>query len=133
MKDVIKKLLNEALFHKNSKEQVALIEEFVKFICQELGIKQTPVHLKFTRDGLKTTAVYTNKKVYVYAKDRAVVDIMRSIAHEYTHMQQDVSGNLDHQTAEKNTEAGSVIENEANYKAGELLRKFGEKHPEIYL
>lgn len=130
MKDLIKSLLRESLFDKNSMEQVDLLEDFIKFISKELKVKSVPVKLKWDRTGLVTTASYQNKTVNVYAKERALVDIMRSIAHEYTHMQQDVNGSL--KDSAKDGATGSQIENEANYKAGQLIRKFGDLHPEIY-
>jgi hypothetical protein len=132
MKKFIKSLLNEGLFHRNSKEQLKLMEEFINFTCKELNIDPVPVNLQFNHDGLVTTAAYGDKKVYVYAKDRAIVDIMRSIAHELTHLKQDLEGRLNPKNHEKNNAAGSDIENEANYRAGEIIRKFGKIHPEIY-
>ena len=132
MKATIKKLLKEELFHKDSNTQIELLDEFVIFACKMLGVKKPPVNLQFNRTNLVTTAAYGNKKVHVYAKDRAVVDIMRSIAHELTHYKQDVEGRLETKNHEQNNAAGSPIENEANYMAGEIIRKFGEQHPEIY-
>ena len=134
MKTVIKHLLNEHLFDRNSKEQIALIEKFINFTGKYLGIKPPKIHLQFNREGLVTTASYgENDKVRIYAKDRATVDIMRSIAHELTHMKQHIEGRLEKQDHSKNNEAGSPIENEANSTAGEIMRKFGEEYPEIYV
>ena len=58
------------------------------------------------------------------------VDVLRSISHELTHHKQNQLGEL-----ENNPNAGddgSPIENEANAKAGELIRIFGKQNPEIY-
>jgi hypothetical protein len=109
-----------------------MMNEFIDFACDYLEIPHTKVTLQYGREGLVTTAAYGEKKVHVYARDRAVVDIMRSIAHELTHMKQDFEGRLDAKHHDANNTAGSPIENEANYKAGEIIRKFGEKYPEIY-
>jgi hypothetical protein len=132
MKLVIKKLLNEHLFDGSSKEQIDLLNKFVNFTGKYLGIKPPKIHLQFNREGLVTTASYGNNTVRIYAKDRASVDIMRSIAHELVHMLQDKEGRLDQTHHDANNEAGSPIENEANAKAGEIMRKFGEEYPEIY-
>lgn len=131
MKGVIKQLLKEQLFNKNSKEQIDLLNKFVLFTCKYLDIKDTDatVKLKFNRDDLTTTASYQNKKIIVFAEERALVDIMRSIGHELTHMKQDISGKL---TGSQDGISGSPIENESNATAGILIRKFGEIHPEIY-
>ena len=69
------------------------LSEFVKFVKKVLGIKKMPeVQVKATRDGLKTTANYDyrqeHKVVKVYGKNRALVDVMRSIAHEMVHHKQ---------------------------------------------
>ena len=132
MKLVIKKLLNEHLFDSTSKEQIDLLNKFVNFTGKYLGIKPPKIHLQFNREGLVTTASYGNNNVKIYAKDRASVDIMRSIAHELVHMLQDQEGRLEQTQHDDNNEAGSPIENEANAKAGEIMRKFGEEYPEIY-
>jgi GNAT superfamily N-acetyltransferase len=133
MKPEIKQLLREGLFNRHSKDQVDMMNEFIDFACDYLKIPHTKVTLQYGREGLVTTAAYGEKKVHVYAKERAVVDIMRSIAHELTHMKQDLEGRLDQSHHDANNKAGSPIEDEANYKAGEIIRKFGEKYPEIYI
>jgi Zn-dependent peptidase ImmA (M78 family) len=129
---LIKTLLREGLFNKHSKEHVDLMNDFITFACEYLKIPKGKVIIQYNRDGLVTTAAYGNKIVKVYGKERAIVDIMRSIAHELTHMKQDIEGNLNPNNHKDNNEAGSPIENEANYKAGEIIRKFGEKYPKIY-
>jgi len=133
MKTVIKHLLTEHLFDKESKHQIDILNTFVDFTAKFLGIKAPKINLQFNRDGLVTTASYGENKVKIYAKDRATVDIMRSIAHELTHMKQDVEGRLDQKNHDDNNEAGSPIEDEANAPAGEIMRKFGEEYPEIYV
>jgi hypothetical protein len=132
MKDLIKKILKEELFRKKSKDQVELMDKFLDFACDHLNVKKPRVELKFNRDELVTTANYSNKVVKVYAKNRAIVDIMRSIAHELVHLKQDNDGRLDDKDFKKNNDAGSPIENEANAKAGKIIRLFGEENPEIY-
>ena len=133
MKPLIKNLLKEHLFDKESEEQIDILEKFIEFSCKFLGIKKPKINLQFNREGLVTTASYGDNKVKIYAKDRATVDIMRSIAHELTHLKQDKEGRLQDNNHDENNEAGSPIENEANAVAGQIIRKFGEEYPEIYL
>ena len=66
----------------------------------------------------------------VYVKDRAIVDVMRSIAHELVHHKQNLEGRI--QDTAKDGDDGSPIENEANSIAGVLIRKYGKIKPEIY-
>jgi predicted GNAT family acetyltransferase len=132
-KILIKKLLNEHLFDKNSESHVDALNKFISFSSEFLKVKKPKVVLQFNHDGLVTTASYGDDKVHVYSKDRALIDIMRSIAHEMTHMKQDAENRLDQSKHDVNNKAGSPIENEANAKAGEIIRKFGELHPKIYV
>lgn len=125
-------LINEALFRRDSKEQIELLELFIDFASKFLGLKKPKIILQFKHEGLTTTASYGNNIIKVYAKERALVDIMRSAAHEMVHLLQDTEGRLDSKNHDANNTAGSPIENEANYKAGEIIRRFGEEHPEIY-
>ena len=125
--------LNERIFNKESLPQIGILNSFIEFAAKELGIDTPKIKLKFSHDGLVTTAAYGDKSIQVYAKERALVDIMRSIAHEMTHMKQDIEGRLEPSQHEKNNAAGSPIENEANSKSGEIIRHFGKKYPQIYI
>jgi len=126
------KLIKENLFVKTSEKQLKLLNLFIDFACKFLGVKKPKIILTFKRDDLVTTASYGTGIIKIYAKERALVDIMRSIAHELTHFKQDVEGRLEATEHDKNNEAGSPIENEANATAGQIIRRFGEEHPEIY-
>lgn len=111
------------------------LKDFVKFVKKELKIKKLPkIIIQSDRKGLTTTAVYdySNKKqiVKVYGKNRALVDIMRSVGHELVHHKQFEDKKLT-QTI-KDGEDGSDIENEANAKAGVLIRKYGKIDKNIY-
>jgi len=132
MKSQVKKLLREALEAKN-KIDVRQISDFVNFAKEFLGITDDiKVNLAFDRTpDLVTTAYYNlNGYIVVYAKDRLLCDIQKSIAHELVHHKQNLDGRLS--DIEKDGSDGSEIENEANAKAGEIIRKWGKLHPEIY-
>ena len=58
------------------------------------------------------------------------MDVMRSVAHELVHHHQNEKGQLKGLASEGAD--GSDIENEANAKAGEIIRVFGKQNPEIY-
>ena len=68
--------------------------------------------------------------IKVYVKDRAIIDVCRSIAHELVHHKQNLEGRL--LDAGKDGEDGSNIENEANAVAGIIIRKWGKINPELY-
>lgn len=110
------------------------LNEFVKFVKGELKIKDLPtIVIKNNRDGLKTTANYDytkeNKVVKVCSKNRAVVDVMRSLAHELVHHKQWEDGRLD---GPKPPDIGGEIEDEANAKAGQFIKMYAKIDETIY-
>lgn len=130
-----KKSLNESIMH-NDKVDAKKVADFVNFAKEYLGIDDgVKVALAFARTpDLRTTAYYNFSDegyIKIYAKDRAVIDICRSIAHELVHHLQFLEGRL--LDAVKDGEDGSPIENEANAVAGIIIRKWGKLHPEIYI
>lgn len=106
---------------------------FVKFVKDQLELKTVPtISIKGNRDGLKTTANYDytkeNKIIKVYGKNRALVDIMRSVAHEMVHHKQFEDGRLE----QRPPDIGGEIEDEANAKAGQYIKLFSKENPTIY-
>jgi hypothetical protein len=109
------------------------LNKFVKFVKNELELKSTPtISIQNNRDGLKTTANYDytkeNKIIKVTCKNRALVDVMRSIAHEMVHHKQFEQGRLEVQPPD----IGGEIEDEANAKAGQFIKMFAKQDPTIY-
>lgn len=132
MKVLIKSLLRERLVSKQDVD-IRVLSDFVNFSKEYLGITDdVKVQLAFERTPeLKTTAYYnTDGFLVVYVKNRAIIDVCRSIAHELVHHKQNLEGRL--LDTAKDGEDGSPIENEANSVAGIIIRKYGKLHPEIY-
>lgn len=116
-----------------SDEQKEKLKDFIKFIKDDLGLKSAPtVVLQNGRKGLKTTANYDytkdEKVVRINGKNRMLVDIMRSIAHEFVHHRQFEQGRLE----VKPPDIGGEIEDEANAVAGQLIKKFAQQDQTIY-
>ena len=110
------------------------LADFVKFIKKELKLKDVPtISIQNNRDGLKTTANYDytkeNKIVKVCSKNRALVDVMRSLAHELVHHKQWEDGRLD---GPKPPDIGGEIEDEANAKAGQFIKMYSKIDGTIY-
>ena len=106
---------------------------FVKFVKGELDLKETPkIIVQNGRKDLKTTANYNYSKdgklIKVNGKNRALVDIMRSIAHEMVHHKQFEEGRLEI----KPKDIGGDIEDEANAKAGQFIKMFAKMDETIY-
>jgi len=114
-----------------SPEKVYLIGDFINFCCDWLPIiSDCKIYVVENRNShdIETTAAYHRGQgiIKIYGKNRALVDILRSIAHELTHMMQDEKGMLNG----KIQNAGGLIEDEANAKAGEIIKIYAKSSPE---
>ena len=128
-----KENLNERILTKTEKD-AKIMAAFVNFAKSELDIHDDiKVALAYERTPDITTTAYYNMDgfVKIYVKDRAIIDVCRSIAHELVHHKQNLEGRL--KNAAKDGEDGSDIENEANSVAGIIIRKWGKLHPELYI
>ena len=114
-------------------EKREILDKFVLFVKKQLELKTVPtIKVQNNRDGIKTTANYDytkeNKIIKVCAKNRALVDVCRSIAHEMVHHKQFEQGRLKVQPPD----IGGEIEDEANAKAGQFIKMYAKEDPNIY-
>ena len=114
-------------------EKKEILDKFVLFVKEQLELKTVPtIKIQNHRDGIKTTANYDytkeNKIIKVCAKNRALVDVCRSIAHEMVHHKQFEQGRLKVQPPD----IGGEIEDEANAKAGQYIKMYSKEDPNIY-
>ena len=110
-----------------------ILDKFVEFVKNELDIKIMPtIVIQNGRKDLKTTANYDymkkNKIIKINGKNRALVDVLRSLGHELTHHKQFEQGRL----KVKPPDIGGEIEDEANAKAGQFIKMFGRENQIIY-
>jgi hypothetical protein len=115
-------------------EKKKILDSFVLFVKKQLELKSVPtIKIQNNREGLKTTANYDytkeNKIIKVCAKNRALVDVCRSIAHEMVHHKQFEQGRLD---GPQPPDIGGEIEDEANAKAGQFIKMYAKEDPTIY-
>jgi Zn-dependent peptidase ImmA (M78 family) len=116
-----------------TEEQKAKLNNFVKFAKDFLGLKNTPkIVIQNGRKDLKTTANYdytnSEKSIRINAKNRMLVDVMRSIAHELVHHRQFEQGKL----SVRPPDIGGEIEDEANAVAGQIIKLFAKEDQTIY-
>ncbi|MEY4572109.1 MAG: hypothetical protein RLZ10_1335 [Bacteroidota bacterium] len=109
------------------------LNRFIKFVKDQLELDTVPViSIQNHRKDLKTTANYDYTKdekiIKVCMKNRALVDVMRSIAHEMVHHKQYEQGRLKVQPPD----IGGEIEDEANAKAGQYIKMFAKEDSTIY-
>ena len=107
-----------------------ILKRFIVFLKQQLNIKyDVPYVLIDDADFAKKEKAFgimNNKLIYVSVVNRHPMDILRTFAHEVVHYKQVIDGK------NMSSSAGSMIENQANSKAGELMRKYGNLHPELF-
>jgi len=112
----------------NDKGKVRLMAEFCNFCADFLPImNEFDIQIVSQREphGISTTAAYHigENKCIIYAKNRAFVDVLRSVAHEMTHMMQDELGLIGEKPIR---DAGGFHEDQANARAGELIKRFAK-------
>jgi len=106
-----------------------LILDFCKFCGKELDINHD-INVRIVsnreKENITTTAFYNpeDHDIAIYGKKRAIVDICRSIAHELTHMSQMLQDRIKFPVQD----AGGEIEDEANARAGEIIKLFAKSN-----
>jgi hypothetical protein len=112
-----------------------VVRRFVHFAARYLKLKQLP-KIKLRKGELSHDIhsmghyVDDHRTVEVETKDRHVMDILRTLAHELTHYRQhERLGKAMPDTAGR---TGSPYENEANAEAGIIMRHFQNRYPEFF-
>ena len=126
----MKNIITEEKQNANKEE---IVDDFLNFCQLKLGYTtQAIVELIEDRDELTTLASYNvrDNGVKVYSKNRAIADILRSVAHELVHHKQLEDGRIDLNNLPQ--DIGGEIEDEANAVAGQLVKEFGYKNKIIY-
>lgn len=129
-------LLSEKKLENDKRKHVVGL--FLTYACDTLGIDTPPkVFLNNSVDfGPKNKTFghfnVADDKIVVAASNRNLADILRTIAHELTHYKQKLDGRLDLDNSVESGADGSEIENEANSKAGVIMREFGRRYPIIF-
>lgn len=115
----------------NLQENKQMIAKFVSMCNDDLDIK-TPCNISFVDHPEEdmTTGCFNplTRDIKVLAGKRALVDVLRSLAHEMVHAKQHEDNRLEPGDGDD----GSPIENEANSLAGIIMRKFSRENQDIY-
>lgn len=108
------------------------IINFLRFTCDFLKLSNIP-KIKFVSEPIKNIHAVSfaafnpdADQIIMYIKDRHILDVFRSLAHEMVHYKQSQSRD------DLNGSTGSPDENEANAVAGQIMRLYGKTHPELY-
>jgi hypothetical protein len=111
-----------------------ILKDFVNFCFQELDLERMPT-VKLRRDPQwsvvnRTFGRYIDdaNTLEVAFGQRHIMDVLRTVAHELTHKHQHERAAVPDDAGE----TGSPYENEANARAGVLMRDYGRLHPELF-
>jgi Zn-dependent peptidase ImmA (M78 family) len=115
-------------------QKIWIIKDFVKYCYTQLSIKSSPEIIiindkKFVKQN-RSFGSYTpdTRVITAYLGKRNLADFLRTLGHELIHHSQAEQGLLSINSGD----TGSEIENEANAKAGVLLRNYGKMNDLIY-
>lgn len=112
-----------------------MIADFVKFALEHLECEHKP-KIKLVTDNATVqdfksfggTNIH-NGEIWVYIGNRNLADILRTLCHEMVHFKQFKDGRI---KGPEDGKTGSELENEANAKAGIILRHYGKMKPAIF-
>lgn len=110
------------------------VEKFVEWTAKRLHLKKVPkVELSMDTEEAQTNHhtgrhVMGDDKIWVYAKNRNLVDILRTIFHELVHVRQEEIGMVQ----PGDSYPGSPIEAMADMLAGKYIKIYGEKNHHIF-
>ena len=115
------------LYDKSSElgsEEINVIQDFLRFCQKNSPLKKdVDIHLLGERYGKMTTGSEISGKIRVLAGGRMLIDILRTIAHEWVH----------EFSRQRNIKLQGLIsqENYANSEAGIMLRMYEKSNPQL--
>ena len=118
----------------DSSDDVQKIKDFIKWSIKQLHIQKPYPKITLSRNTKVAqqghhTGVHTeDNKIWVYIKNRNLIDIFRTIFHELVHERQSQLNMI----KDGDSYPGSPIEAMADLLAGKYIKIYGKQHPEIF-
>ena len=110
------------------------IEKFKDWACERLHVKNPPkIELSFDQEEAQNGRhtgrhVEGSDSVWVYANNRNLVDILRTVFHELVHWRQSELNMID----AGDSYPGSAIESMADMLAGKYIKIYGKQNGQIF-
>jgi hypothetical protein len=123
-----KQEVNESSMHEHEER----IRHFMAWCKDKLKLKQDLPEIEFSdkkdSEDMHHTGYYNDQenKLWVYTGNRNLIDILRTVAHEFTHRKQGEQGRI-----KGPNPPGSPLEQEADAMAGYFMKLYGKMYPEI--
>ena len=128
----VKELLTESLAKPDTYK---ILLDFIRFAAEDLGLNSLPkFEFAFDSDRSiehKSFGGYQpgGEHITITVKNRHIMDVCRTLAHELVHYKQDLDNELEDEDAGS---TGSPQENEANARAAVIMRNWGKAHPSYF-
>lgn len=104
--------------------QVGIVQKFITFLQDNAPLKEgVLVVFQSNRGDQITTGKQTEQSIFVFTKSRILIDILRTLAHEWIHA-------LQRQNIKTEPNLSKPSEDHANSVGGFLVKKFVEEYPE---
>lgn len=128
----VTEVLTEGL---NKKDTFTILHDFIRFAAKHLELDSLP-KFDFVFDNgrsieQKSFGGYApgHEHITITVKNRHIMDVCRTLAHELVHYKQDLNKELEDENAGS---TGSPQENEANAEAAVIMRNFGKAFPDMF-
>ena len=128
----VKEILTEGL---EKKDTYPILLDFIRFAAKDLELNSLP-KFDFVFDSKesmerKSFGGYMpgGEHITITVKNRHIMDVCRTLAHELVHYSQDLKKELEDDDAGS---TGSPQENEANARAAVIMRNFGKAFPNMF-
>jgi hypothetical protein len=128
----VRELLTESL---SKKDTYTILLDFIRFAAKDLELNSLP-KFDFVFDSKesverKSFGGYApgDEYITITVKNRHIMDVCRTLAHELVHYSQDLNNELEDDEAGS---TGSPQENEANARAAVIMRNFGKAFPDMF-
>ena len=128
----VKEILTEGM---NKRDTFAILHDFVRFAAKDLELDSLP-KFDFVFDNAESMERRSfggympgEEHITITVKNRHIMDVCRTLAHELVHYSQDLKNELEDDDAGS---TGSPQENEANARAAVIMRNWGKEHPSYF-
>lgn len=132
--DWIKGKLDEQEDEQVDFDNLPVMQKFISWTADKINLENIP-KFEWSYDTDEAQAGHHtgrhsdgSNEVWVYVRNRNLVDIMRTVFHELVHVRQGELGMIQ----PGDSYPGSPIEMEADMMAGKYMKIFGKNHPEIF-
>jgi hypothetical protein len=112
-----------------SKDQIDIVSSFIHFLQDQLPLSQN-IRITFTDDEKVTGTTgmrIPGSKMFILVKNRMLIDILRTLSHEWVHEYQFQKLGLDDK--KKIQDIGGPEENMSNVLSGIFIKKFDQGNP----